>query len=90
MSAEQNLELLHGMVVALNAQDIEEHDKYWSKDMIWHGPASFGDIHGLQAFKDDVLKPFYAAFPGFHGTIDIEVVQGDWIAEFLIGYSEGD
>ena len=43
-----NLKLIHNMIVALNAHDIEAHDKYWSKDMIWHGPPGFGDIHGLE------------------------------------------
>lgn len=92
MSAEQNLELLHRMVVALNAQDIEAHDEFWSKDMIWHGPPSFGDIHGLEAFKNDVLRPFYAAFPDFHGSIDIELAQGDWIAAtgFVTGTHQGE
>ncbi len=80
MQAEQNKLLLDRMVVALNAHDIDAHDHFWSVDMIWHGPPSFGDIHGLEAFKNEVLKPFFTAFPDFHGTIDIEIVQGDWIA----------
>ncbi len=92
MTTEYNLELLDRMVEALNAQDIEAHDKYWSTDMIWHGPPGFGDVHGLEAFKSDVLRPFYAAFPDFHGTIDIKVAQGDWIAAtgFVTGTQHGE
>ena len=92
MTTEHNLELLDLMVVALNAQDIEAHDKYWSTDMIWHGPPGFGDVHGLEAFKSEVLAPFYVAFPDFHGTIDIKVAQGDWIAAtgFVTGTHQGE
>ena len=87
MSTTQNLELLRRMVIALNAQDIEAHDEFWREDLIWHGPPGFGDIHGLKAFKDEVLKPFYEAFPDYHGSIDIKVAQGDWIA--ATGYVTG-
>lgn len=92
MSREQNMKLLENMVDSLNAHDVEAHDKYWSKDMIWHGPPSFGDIFGLEAFKNDVLRPFYIAFPDFHGTIDIKVAQGDWIAAtgFVTGTHQGE
>ncbi len=92
MSTDQNSELLRRMVVALNAHDIEAHDEFWSRDMIWHGPPDFGDIFGLEAFKNDVLRPFYAAFPDFHGTIDIEIAQGDWIAAtgFVTGTHQGE
>ena len=92
MTTENNLELLDRMVVALNAHDIEAHDKYWSTDMIWHGPPGFGDVHGLEAFKSEVLAPFYVAFPDFHGTIDIKVAQGDWIAAtgFVTGTHQGE
>lgn len=92
MRAEQNLELLHRMADALNAQDIEAQDEFWSTDMIWHGPPAFGDIFGREAFKKDVLGPFYAAFPDFHGVIDIELAQGDWIAAtgFVTGTHRGE
>ena len=92
MSAEQNRQLLDRMVVALNEHDIDAHDDFWTKDMIWHGPPRFGDVHGLEAFKNDVLRPFYTAFPDFHGDIDIELAQGDWIATtgFVTGTHQGE
>jgi len=29
------------MYKALNKQDLDAHDDYWTKDMIWHGPPGF-------------------------------------------------
>ena len=88
----QNLKLMHEMVVALNSHDVEAHDQYWAKDMVWHGPPGIGDVHGLEAFKNQVVRPFYAAFPDFHGTIDIELAQGDWVAAtgFVTGTHLGE
>ena len=72
MSAEYNLRLVQRMYDALNRQDLDAHDEYWHEDMIWHGPPGFGSIHGLDGFKNDVLKPFYEAFPDYHAKNDIE------------------
>jgi len=80
MSAKENLELVHRMYEALNAQDLEAHEKYWTKDMIWHGPAGMGDFHGLDAFKYELLRPFYKAFPDYHAKNDIEVANEDWVS----------
>jgi steroid delta-isomerase-like uncharacterized protein len=80
MSAKDNLELVHRMYEALNSQDLEAHDKYWTKDMIWHGPAGMGDFHGVDAFKYELLRPFYKAFPDYHAKNDIEVADGDWVS----------
>ena len=55
MSASENLQLVRDMYAALNAQDLDAHDAYWHEDMIWHGPPGFGDIHGLAAFKQEVM-----------------------------------
>ncbi len=92
MSAEQNRQLLDRMVVALNAHDIDAHDDFWTKDMIWHGPPGFGDIHGLDGFKNEVLRPFYAAFPDYHVKNDIEVADENWIAAtgFLTATHQGE
>ena len=92
MSADDNLELIHRMYDALNAQDLEAHNEYWSEDMIWHGPPGFGDIHGLDGFKNEVLKPFYAAFPDYHVKNDIEVADENWIAAtgFLTATHQGE
>ena len=92
MSAKDNLELVHRMYEALNVQDLDAHDKYWTKDMIWHGPPGFGDIHGLHGFKYDVLVPFYKAFPDYHAKNDIEVADGNWVAAtgYLTGTQRGE
>ncbi len=92
MSAKRNLELIHRMYEALNAQDLDAHDEYWSEDMIWHGPPGFGDIHGLDGFKNEVLKPFYKAFPDYHAKNDIELADGNWVAAtgFVTGTHQGE
>ena len=91
MTTEYGLDLIHKMYDALNSQDLDAHDKYWHDDMIWHGPDGFGAIHGLQAFKQDVLVPFYAAFPDYYAKNDIEVANGDWVSAtgFLTGTHKG-
>lgn len=92
MSVEYNLELVHKMYEALNAQDLEAHDKYWAKDMIWHGPPGFGDIHGIEGFKYKVLKPFYEAFPDYYVENDIEVADENWVSAtgFLTAHHKGE
>ncbi|MBV7339568.1 ester cyclase [Chloroflexi bacterium TSY] len=80
MSTQENLDLVHRMYEALNAQDLEAHHEYWTENMIWHGPPGFGDIHGIDGFKYDVLKPFYTTFPDYHVVNEIEVANGDWVA----------
>ena len=79
MSIEKNLDLIHRMYDALNAQDLDAQDEFWAEDMIWHGPPGFGDIHGIEGFKYEVLQPFYAAFPDYHVKNDIEVADENWI-----------
>ena len=92
MSAQRNLELIHRMYEALNAQDLDAHDEYWSEDMIWHGPSGFGDIHGLDGFKNKVLKPFYKAFPDYNAKNDIELADDTWVAAtgFVTGTHQGE
>jgi predicted acetyltransferase len=65
MNAEYNKKLVADMYVALNTKNLDAHDKYWHQDMIWHGPPGFGDIHGLENFIEQVMKPFYVAFPDY-------------------------
>lgn len=80
MSAKENLALVRDMYAALNAQKLEAHDQYWREDMIWHGPPGFGDIHGLDGFKEEVLKPFYQTFPDYHVVNEIEIADENWVA----------
>lgn len=92
MSAAHNLELVHGMYEALNSQNLDAHDKFWNEDMIWHGPPGFGSVHGREAFKNEVMKPFYAAFPDYHATNDIEVADENFVSAtgFLTGTQRGE
>ena len=93
MRTEYNLKLLHDMYDALNRQDLEAHANYWQPDMIWHGPAGFDDIHGLDGFRNEVLKPFYAAFPDYHAVNDIEFTDGEnWVAAtgFVTAHQRGE
>ena len=92
MSAESNLNLVRRMYEALNAQDLEAHHEFWHDDMIWHGPPGFGDIAGLDGFRNEVLKPFYAAFPDYHVRDEIQVASGDWVSAtgFLTGHHRGE
>ncbi len=92
MAERENLELVHRMYEALNSQDLHAHDKYWTEDMIWHGPPGFGDIHGRENFKSQVMKPFYKAFPDYCAKNDIEVAQGDWVSAtgYLTGTHQGE
>ena len=92
MSAEYNLSLVRRMYEALNAQDLEAHHEFWHEEMIWHGPPGFGDVHGLEAFKNDVLRPFYAAFPDYHVEDDVQVANERWVSAtgFLTGHQRGE
>ena len=91
MTATHNVQLVQKMYDALNAQDLDAHDAFWTEDMIWHGPPGFGDIHGLNGFKYEVLQPFYTAFPDYHAKNDIEFANDDWVAAtgFLTGTHRG-
>lgn len=87
MSEQENLNLIHKMYDALNAKDLDAHDRYWSPNMVWHGPPAFGDIHGLENFKNQVMRPFYKAFPDYYAKNDIEVAGANWVA--ATGYLTG-
>ena len=92
MSASDNLDLVHRMYDALNRQDLEAHHQFWHEDMVWHGPPGFGDIHGIEGFKNEVLKPFYKAFPDYHARNDIEVADEGWVSAtgFVTGHQRGE
>ncbi len=92
MNVEHNLDLVHKMYEALNSQDLDEHDEYWSEDMIWHGPPGWGDILGREAFKYKLMEPFYKIFPDYHVVNEIEVADENWVAAtgILTGTHQGD
>ncbi len=91
-SGQENIELVHRMVDSLNATDVDAQDEFWTEGMIWHGPPGFGDIHGIEAFKGEVLGQFFGAFPDFHGEIEIEIADNDWVAAtgVVTGTHQGD
>ena len=91
MNVEYNKKLVEDMYVALNTQNLDAHDKYWHQDMIWHGPPGFGDIHGLNNFKEKVMKPFYAAFPDYFVKNDIVCADEKWVSAtgFLTATHQG-
>ena len=91
-TANENLNLVQNMYKALNKQDLDAHDEYWTKDMIWHGPPGFGDIFGLEGFKYEVLEPFYKTFPDYHVVNEIEVADENWVAAtgILTGTHSGE
>lgn len=78
-SGQENIDLVHRMVDALNATDVDAQDEYWAEDMVWHGPPGFGVVHGIEAFKTEVLGQFFGAFPDFHGEFEIELADDDWV-----------
>jgi predicted ester cyclase len=92
MSEAENLDLVHKMYVLLNTHNIEGHDMYWTTDMIWHGPPGWDDVHGLVAFKNEVLRPFFAAFPDYHAINTIEMTDGNMVAAtgYFTGTHSGD
>ena len=93
MNAEHNLDLVHKMYEALNSQNLDKHDEYWTEDMIWHGPPGFGEIHSIEGFLRDELSVFYEAFPDFNGgDMDIIFANENWVAAtgYVYGTHEGD
>ena len=79
-SAQRSIDLVQRMVDALNSHDVDDQDAHWTEDMIWHGPPGFGDIHGREAFKSEVIETFFRAFPDFHGEFEIEFADDSWVA----------
>lgn len=61
--------------VTLNGKDVEASDRFWLPDMTWHGPAGLGVLHGVEAFKNVLLRPFFEAFPDYHAINEVLVVD---------------
>ena len=59
--------------VTLNGKDVEASDRFWTPDMIWHGPGGLGVLHGIEDFKNKLLRPFFKAFPDYHATNEVYV-----------------
>ncbi len=39
------------------------HHEFWTQDMAWRGNAGLGTKHGVDAFENDIRRPFLKAFP---------------------------
>lgn len=69
MTREEMQNLAHEMVrVTLNEKDVEASDRYWTEDMVWHGPDGLGVLHGIEDFKHKLLYPFFRAFPDYEAV----------------------
>lgn len=43
-------------------------ERYWHRDMVWHGPSGIGSAYGLEAFKRDAQRPIITAIPDRKGV----------------------
>ncbi len=75
------------MTQALNDHVIEGQEAYWSKDMVWRGPAGAGIKESLKEFQDGWQRPFLAAFPDKETYNEILIAEGNYVA--ASGYVTG-
>ena len=61
--------------ITLNAKEVEQSNRFWKEDMVWHGPAGLGVLTGIEEFKHKLLYPFFKAFP------DYEAINEIWVAD---------
>ena len=50
------------------SQDSQGLERFWSADMIWHGPVGIGFSYGMDEFKRHAQGPIVAAFPDRKGV----------------------
>ena len=77
---EANKQLVDDMYAALNENVLGLMEKYWSKDMIWAGPAGIGTMNGIDEFENDYRDPFIKAFPDKNAYDVVRIAEGDWVA----------
>ena len=87
MPFSRNIEVLSKTANALVSHNLADQGKFGKNDIIRHGQTNFGDVYGLKAFMYEAVQAYFTAFPDLDGAIDIQVAQGDWIAE--TGYFTG-
>jgi predicted ester cyclase len=80
MSSKENKQLVADMYAAMNKNVLGLMEKYWTKDMVWEGPAGIGTMHGLGEFENDYRQAFIRAFPDKHATDLVRISEGDWVA----------
>lgn len=71
-SSLESLELVEAMIRGLMAYDGQHLEsmgmnRFWSDDMLWHGPWGIGSSSGLTGFQDVHQRPFLHAFPDRKG-----------------------
>ena len=77
--SQQNKALLRSYFKALRSGDLAARDKFWGGNIITHGPAGIGTLHGLAAairIHDDVRDSFTHRI----SSIDDMVAEGDKVA----------
>ena len=62
-----------------NAASGAGDDELIAEDIVYHGPAMLGEVHGREVFKQ-LLGVFRAAFPGFETEVKQLVAEGDVVA----------
>ena len=72
-ASEETLRLIEEMIFGgLNRYDQKNQDsqgleRFWSAEMLWHGPLGIGTTCGLDEFKRSAQGPIVAAFPDRKG-----------------------
>jgi steroid delta-isomerase-like uncharacterized protein len=77
MTRDEMMEFVRRMMQSLNEHDIEKCATYWQPDMTWYGPGGWGVLRGIEAFKEQLLRPFFRAFPDFEATFNVWAVDAD-------------
>lgn len=72
VQSNQSLRLVESMIAGLMDYDgvsLESMGmrRFWSSDMLWHGPWGIGSSSGLGGFQDVHQRPFLKAFPDRKG-----------------------
>jgi len=78
MSAEQNKKLVARMYEAIN--DHRVGSEFWTKDMVWRGPAGIGTKHGLEQYRREHQTPYLRAFSDKHAIDEIRIAEGEYVA----------
>lgn len=82
----KSLELVEAMIAGLMQYDgasLESMDmpRFWSRRMMWFGPAGIGTARGLKGFQDHHQRSFLAAFPDrVGGNHKCRIGEGAYVA----------
>lgn len=80
MSTEKSKELIARMYQAMNENRVGVMAEFWTEDMVWHGPAGIGVMHGVEEFEAKVRQPMIQAIPDKVGEDQIRIAEGDYVA----------